>query len=126
MNKIAKSLVVLTTILTLIISVTRPDAYAGMINIEAALTSENRSEILDKTQRLLLEDNVSKTLVEFGVDTNAVIQRLAGLTDNELVMLSNKIDEAPAGAGGLEVMGIVFLVLLILELVGVTDVFKKL
>ena len=126
MNKIPRLLVVLTTVLTLTLSVIKPFAYAGMINIETALTTEKRSQILDRTHRVLLEDNVSKTLIDFGVDTNDVVQRIAGLTDDELVMLSGKIDQAPVGAGGLEVIGIVFIVLLILELVGVTDVFKKL
>jgi len=126
MNKIAKSLVALTTIITLTCSVIRPVAHAGMISTQTAVTTEKQSQILAKTQRILLEDNVSKTLVDFGVDTNAVIQRLSGLTDDELIMLSKTIDQAPSGAGALEVVGIVFLVLLILELVGVTDVFKKL
>ena len=50
----------------------------------------------------------------------------AALSDSELVQLSENIDQAPAGAGVVEVVGIVFIVLIILELVGVTDIFKKL
>ena len=38
--------------------------------------------------------------------------------------LAQQIEELPAGAGLIEVVGIVFVVLIVLELVGVTDVFK--
>jgi len=47
------------------------------------------------------------------------------LTDSELRTLAGKIAEAPAGADALAVIGIVFVVLLILEMVGVIDIFKK-
>jgi hypothetical protein len=52
--------------------------------------------------------------------------RLARLTDSELRTLADRIDQAPAaGADILAVIGVVFVVLLILEAVGVIDVFKK-
>jgi hypothetical protein len=59
-----------------------------------------------------------------GVDAAAVVTRLAQLTDEELVLMESRLDKLPAGAGALEVVGIVFVVLLILELVGVIDIFK--
>ena len=37
---------------------------------------------------------------------------------------ADRLDRAPAGGDALEVVGLVFLVLLILELVGVIDIFK--
>jgi hypothetical protein len=51
--------------------------------------------------------------------------RIAALTDNELRTLAGQMADMPAGADALAVIGIVFLVLLILEAVGVIDVFKK-
>jgi len=50
---------------------------------------------------------------------------VAALTDSELRTLAGQMAEMPAGADALAVIGIVFLVLLILEAVGVIDVFKK-
>ena len=47
------------------------------------------------------------------------------LTPMEQQLLQQKIADLPAGAGVVEVIGIVFIVLLILELLGVTDIFKK-
>lgn len=40
-------------------------------------------------------------------------------------MLAEGFERLPSAAGALEVTGITFLVLLILELIGVTDIFKR-
>jgi hypothetical protein len=48
------------------------------------------------------------------------------LSDSELEVLQQRMDTLPAGAdSALTVLGIVLLVLLVLELVGVTDIFKS-
>ena len=47
------------------------------------------------------------------------------MTTAELLELESRFDEQVAGGDALGVIGAVFLVLLILELVGVTDIFKS-
>ena len=76
-------------------------------------------------QQALARDQVRSQFVALGVDPAQVETRVAALTDSELRTLAGKISEAPAGADALAIIGIVFLVLLILEAVGVIDVFKK-
>lgn len=39
--------------------------------------------------------------------------------------MQGQVDRLPAGGSALAVIGVVFVVLLILELVGVIDIFKK-
>jgi len=68
---------------------------------------------------------VRAQLLALGVDPSQVEARVAALTDGELRALAGKVSEAPAGGDALAVIGVVFLVLLILEAVGVIDVFKK-
>jgi hypothetical protein len=52
--------------------------------------------------------------------------RVRGLTTAELLALESRIEQQVAGAGdALTLIGAVFLVLLILELLGVTDIFKS-
>jgi hypothetical protein len=46
------------------------------------------------------------------------------LTDEEIAALHGRIEQQVAGGDAIAVIGVVFLVLLILELVGVTDIFK--
>jgi hypothetical protein len=63
--------------------------------------------------------------VALGVDPAQVESRVAALTDAELSRLAGQMSEMPAGGDALAVIGIVFIVLLILELTGVIDIFKK-
>ena len=61
-----------------------------------------------------------------GVNPSDAALRVASLNDQELATVANRLDQLPAGGDGvLAVIGIVFLVLLILELTGVIDIFKK-
>jgi hypothetical protein len=73
----------------------------------------------------LARDQVREQLVALGVDPAQVESRVAALTDGELRALADKVADAPAGGDALAVIGIVFIVLLILEAVGVIDIFKK-
>lgn len=103
-----------------------PSAMSEMISTEAALGIDNRQELLNVTESFILQEKVAVELSRLGVDREHLVARIRSMTDEELAALAENIDSMPAGAGAIEVIGIVFLVLLILELVGVTDIFKKL
>ena len=64
-------------------------------------------------------------MAALGVDPADIDARVARLTDTELRTLADRMGEMPAGGDALAVIGIVFVVLVILELVGVIDIFKK-
>ena len=68
---------------------------------------------------------VQQQLIQLGVSPEQALARAASLTPAERLMLEHRINDLPAGAGAVEVIGIVFIVLIILELLGVTDIFKK-
>ena len=57
--------------------------------------------------------------------TRTIDQRIAALTDQELQLLATDLEDMPAGGNLLGAAGVVFIVLLILELVGVIDIFNK-
>jgi hypothetical protein len=98
---------------------------AEIIGTLAGLESSQREADLARLSRALATTEAREQLQALGVGLAEVEARLARLTDSELNTLAARIDQAPAGAGILEVVGIVFVVLLILEAVGVIDVFKK-
>lgn len=101
-------------------------ASAGVIGTQAAIEAQDRSARIERINDVLARDNVQQQLVRFGVDPADAEQRIASLSDRELAALEQRMNELPAGAGAIEVLGIVLLVLLVLELLGVTDVFKAL
>ncbi len=125
MDRIGRNAIIFIMIALLNFPAFKPSAYAEMIDTETAYSVETRARLLDKAEKFLVRDDVATALIGFGVERNAVMDRVALMTDDELLSLSANIDQAPAGAGAVEVVGIVFIVLIILELVGVTDIFKK-
>jgi hypothetical protein len=100
-------------------------SVADVISTQYVVDSESRAATLSKIDTLLVQDQVAKQLQAFGVDADDVSQRLQGMTTAELISLEGQLDSQIAGGGALGVIGAVFLVLLILELVGVTDIFKS-
>lgn len=100
-------------------------SWAGSIGTDYLVDSDARSASLARIEALLVRDDVAQQLQSFGVDKASIDVRLAGLTTAELVALEGQIDEQIAGGDAIAVIGVVFLVLLILELVGVTDIFKS-
>jgi hypothetical protein len=100
-------------------------AQAELIGTLQAVEASTRAQDLATVSSALARDQVRSQFVALGVDPAQVETRVAALTDSELRTLAGKISEAPAGADALAIIGIVFLVLLILEAVGVIDVFKK-
>lgn len=100
-------------------------APAGMIGTGHLVDSEARAASLARVEVLLARDDVARQLLALGVDQATVVERLNGLSTAELLELEGQIDDQVAGGDALAVIGAVFLVLLILELVGVTDIFKS-
>lgn len=104
-------------------------ASAGNIGTEVFLNSEG-AEIQSaapgsRIEALMARDAVSEQMVAMGVDQALVAERLAALSDAELQALENRLDELPAGGSVLGIIGTVVVVLLVLELLGVTDVFTR-
>jgi hypothetical protein len=98
---------------------------AGMISTGYLIDSETRDASLARVEVLLAQQDVERQLLAFGVDADIVAERLRGMSNMELLALEGRLDTQLAGGDALAVIGTVFLVLLILELVGVTDVFKS-
>lgn len=101
-------------------------AFAGVVGTEAMLQAEGAPQASDreKVQAALSRESVRAQMQAMGVDPATAEQRVAGLSDAEVAHLAENIDDATAGGDVLAVVGVVFVVLLILEAVGVTDVFK--
>jgi hypothetical protein len=85
----------------------------------------DRGAALARVQATLNRDDIRQALEARGVAADAAAARVAALSDQELANLASQLDEAPAGGSLLGVIGVVFVVLLILELTGVIDIFKK-
>jgi hypothetical protein len=101
-------------------------ARAELVGTLQAVEASTRAQDLATVSATLARQEVRAQFAALGVDPAQVDARVAALTDAELRQLSTQMADLPAGADSvLAVIGVVFLVLLILELVGVIDIFKK-
>jgi hypothetical protein len=101
-------------------------ATAGVIGTQDYLSAEERAGHLADIHAAVSRADVQAQLQSLGVDPANAITRAAALSDAELAQVAQEMKSLPAGGDSfLAVIGIVFLVLMILELTGVTDIFKK-
>jgi hypothetical protein len=100
-------------------------ARAELVGTLQAVQASTRAQDLATVNSALARAEVRAQFAALGVEPAQVEARVAALTDAELSTLAGQMNELPAGADALAVIGIVFLVLLILEAVGVIDIFKK-
>jgi hypothetical protein len=92
----------------------------------SALVQTTRDVDLASIRAQLDRAEVRAQFEKMGVSAASIDQRVSALSDSELHTLAQNMQSAPAGGDGLlAVLGIVFVVLLILEVVGVIDVFKR-
>lgn len=100
-------------------------ATAGVISTQQYLAAVDRDAALARIDAVLAREEVRNQLEQLGVDSAVTDARIAALTDQELAELATDLENMPAGGDLLGVVGVVFLVLLILELVGVIDIFNR-
>ena len=102
-------------------------AQAAMVStdqvFERQSVADQRGRIID----LLRRADVRQQVAALGVDWDEATQRIAALSDDEIARIAGRLDELPAGQDAVgAVVGaalIIFLVLLVTDIVGLTDVF---
>ena len=99
-------------------------AQAGIV-ATSAIVRTDRDANLATIREQLDRSEVKAQMEKMGVDAASIDQRIAALSDSEVHSLAKQMQDAPAGGDAIAIIGVVFLVLLILELVGIIDIFKK-
>lgn len=121
---VAAVLVVAFSFLSVIVA----PLQAAMVGTADMLQQQDRELARAKVVRFMERQDVENYLSAMGVDSDEAISRVATLTDEEIAMLAEKIDHMPAGGDAvgflLAVALILFLVLIITDMIGVTDVFS--
>lgn len=103
-------------------------ARAGMITTQAAIDTQGspqRLADLNRVEITLARADVRARLQALGVNPADAAARAATLPDTALARLAKGLDKLPAGGDGglLELVGFVFLVLLLLDYLDVVHVF---
>lgn len=100
-------------------------ARAELVGSAQLLSGAAAATQREQVATFLSRADVQARMESLGVSPDQAAERVAQLTAAELQALSTRIDELPAGAGALELVLVVFLVLIILELLGTINIFPK-
>lgn len=111
---------------TLIFSSMVAPASAAVIGTQEALALDARQAQIADIQRTLSRDDVQQAMIAMGVQPEQAQLRVSSLNDFELARLQSELESLPAGGESvLVVLGILFVVLLVLELTGIINIFHK-
>ncbi len=126
-RRISRCLATPMAAVILVMSVPIGVANAGLISTEQVVEREAAAEDRARIFDFLARQDVRAQLTEFGVDPAMAEARVAGLSDAEIRNVAGRIDQLPAGQ---DVFGailstalVIFVVLLITDILGLTDVF---
>jgi hypothetical protein len=126
-RRISKLLAAPMAAVMFLVSVPIGTASAGLIPtdrvVERGAVEADRARVAD----FLARDDVRAQLIGLGVDPAMAVSRAAGLSDTEIRDIAGRLDQLPAGQDFLgAVLGtalIIFLILLITDILGLTDVY---
>ena len=126
-RKNANFLGVFMATLMLLIAVPYQTILAQMIPTEVTNETNKVQEARDFLNELISRDDIQNYLTNQGIDPDEAKMRVESLTDSEAIALADQIEQLPAGGGAVGVIIgaalIVFLVLLVTDILGYTDIF---
>ena len=107
----------------LALSVHLPAAQASLVGTEAVINANQVQHNRERLHQMLNREDVKSQLIARGVNPSQVQARVDSLTDQEVQTLAAKMDQMPAGGDVLGVIVFLFLVLLITDILGFTNIF---
>ena len=120
MNKTKNRLIAGLMAATLATGALPPQALAVMVSTDAVASAGARDRVAAALQRA----EVQARLNALGVNPADVQARVAALSDDEVASLAGRLEALPAGGDGIiGAIVLVFLVLLLTDILGVTKVF---
>jgi hypothetical protein len=103
-------------------------AQAQMIDTSTVLTAQQTAANRERVSTFLGRDDVQKVMEQHGVDAAEAQKRVASLSDAELAKIAQSMEQLPAGGDAIgAIVGaavFIFVVLLITDLLGLTNVFS--
>jgi len=119
-----------TLLITVLVITSLPVAAApaaslssDLVSTQSALANDSGQADRERIHQLLNRADIQEALVEQGVDLDEVDARVAALSDAEAQQMANQLEELPAGAGVIGALFAVFVILLVTDILGLTDVY---
>ncbi|MBW2449808.1 MAG: OmpA family protein [Deltaproteobacteria bacterium] len=126
-RKISKPAAILLSIQIFILSGFSQSVTAAMIGTESIIKVDRAENPRDYLNSLLSRKEIQSALISQGIDPKEARYRIDNLTDDEINYIVHELDQLPAGGSFFEtfiiIAFLVFLILLITDISGYTDVF---
>jgi len=114
-------LVLFSTMLSLGLST---PGYSAMLGTQEIIAGDTALQQKDYVKELLSRDEVRDQLISMGVDPDNAKQRVDSMTEEEVRTMASNLDQLPAGGDALTVAAVVLIVLLITDLLDLTNVYN--
>ena len=102
-------------------------ARAAMVTTDQVVAQAEVDSDRARVMRFMARDDVRQQLEALGIDPDEAARRTESLSDDEIQQIAERMDELPAGQSAIGVLVVIilvlFLVLVITDLAGLTDVF---
>lgn len=105
------------------LNIVAPMAQASMIGTAAVVQQEHLELKRSELKQWLARDDIRHQLVAWGVDPLDAQSRVDSLNAQEVELMSQRMQDLPAGGGVLGAVVFVFLVLLVTDILGFTNIF---
>lgn len=99
------------------------DANVGLVGTTPALDAQAGRDDRAKIREILAREDVREQLLLQGVSPAQVEDRVAALSDAEAREMADRLDQLPAGASVVGALFAVFVILLVTDILGLTDVY---
>lgn len=106
-----------------VVAASQPAPGSTLISTEEALNAERGQTHRERIHTILAREDVQEQLVAQGVDPVEVEARVAALSDAEAAQMADQLEELPAGASVVGALFAVFIILLVTDILGLTNVF---
>jgi hypothetical protein len=127
LKKVMRPVALLLVVSFCLLNFNVPNAQAKMIGTDAVIAGQQVADQRAQVADFMAREDVKQIMTQYGVDPVEAQQRVYSLSNEELAHLANSIDQLPAGGSAVGVIVgaalLVFIILLITDLVGLTHVF---
>jgi len=127
LKKIMRPVALLLVVSFCLLNFNVPNAQAKMVGTDAVIAGQQAADQRAQVADFMAREDVKQIMTQYGVDPVEAQLRVDSLSNEELANLANSIDQLPAGGSAVGVIVgaalLVFIILLITDLVGLTHVF---
>ncbi len=94
-----------------------------LVSTQSVLSADHAGADRERINEILARADVQDQLLKQGVDLDEVEARVAALSDAEAQQMAEQLEQLPAGAGVVGALFAVFIILLVTDILGLTDVY---